>query len=127
MVFLDPVTGTAVPCGRDGQAPIQASHPSTLLITLTTLITLITLITPVHQGYVLKLPNKFLQQHGDKIRDGLVVLKCIAAIGRCAGLPLGMEGMPTNMVSMAKAWVEEGVLPEASGISGSCFPRAMAA
>ena len=59
--------------------------------------------------------------------DGLVVLKCIAAIGRCAGLPLGMEGMPTNMVSMAKAWVEEGVLPEASGISGSCFPRAMAA
>ena len=86
MVFLDPVTGTAVPCGRDGQAPIQASHPSPLLITLTTL------ITPVHQGYVLKLPNKFLQQHGDKIRDGLVVLKCIAAIGRCRVRPSIIHG-----------------------------------
>ena len=101
MTFLDPVTGTAVPCGRDGQAPIQASHPSPLLITLATLITLITLITPVHQGYVLKLPSKFLQQHGGKIRDGLTVLKCIAAIGKCAGLPLGLEGMPRNVGSMA--------------------------
>ena len=55
----------------------------------------------MHQGYVLKLPNKFLQQHGGKIRDGLTVLKCIAAIGKCAGLPLGLEGMPRNVVSMA--------------------------
>ena len=55
----------------------------------------------MHQGYVLKLPNKFLQQHGGKIRDGLTVLKCIAAIGKCAGLPLSLEGMPRNVVSMA--------------------------
>jgi len=27
---------------------------------------------------VLKLPNKFLQQHGSKIRDGLAVLKLVA-------------------------------------------------
>ena len=47
----------------------------------------------MHQGYVLKLPNKFLQQHGGKIRDGLTVLKCMAAIGKCAGLPLSLEGM----------------------------------
>ena len=55
----------------------------------------------MHQGYVLKLPSKFLQQHGGKIRDGLTVLKCIAAIGQCAGLPLRLEGMPRNVVSMA--------------------------
>lgn len=55
----------------------------------------------MHQGYVLKLPNKFLQQHGGKIRDGLTVLKCMAAIGKCAGLPLSLEGMPRNVVSMA--------------------------
>ena len=42
-----------------------------------------------------------VQQHGGKIRDGLTVLKCIAAIGHCAGLPLGLEGMPRNVVSMA--------------------------
>ena len=48
LIFLDPVTGTAVPCGPDGQ------------------------------GYVLKLPNKFLQQHGSKIRDGLIVLKLVS-------------------------------------------------
>ena len=57
--------------------------------------------THMHQGYVLKLPSKFLQQHGGKIRDGLTVLKCIAAIGQCAGLPLRLEGMPRNVVSMA--------------------------
>ena len=43
LIFLDPVTGTAVPCGPDGQ------------------------------GYVLKLPSHFLRQHGSKIRDGLIV------------------------------------------------------
>lgn len=48
LIFLDPVTGTAVPCGPDGQ------------------------------GYVLKLPSKFLQQHGSKIRDGLIVLKLVS-------------------------------------------------
>ena len=48
LAFLDPVTGTAVPCGPDGQ------------------------------GYVLKLPSKFLQQHGSKIRDGLIVLKLVS-------------------------------------------------
>ena len=55
----------------------------------------------MHQGYVLKLPSKFLQQHGGKIRDGLTVLKCLAALGKCAGLPLGLEGMPRTVVSMA--------------------------
>ena len=48
LIFLDPVTGTAVPCGPDGQ------------------------------GYVLKLPSHFLQQHGSKIRDGLIVLKLVS-------------------------------------------------
>ena len=48
LTFLDPVTGTAVPCGPDGQ------------------------------GYVLKLPSHFLQQHGSKIRDGLIVLKLVS-------------------------------------------------
>ena len=94
MTFLDPVTGTAVPCGRDGQAPSQLLyHPFH--------ITLTTHMHHMHQGYVLKLPSKFLQQHGGKIRDGLTVLKCIAAIGQCAGLPLCLEGMPRNVVSMA--------------------------
>lgn len=78
LTFLDPVTGTAVPCGRDGQAPSQLLyHPFH--------ITLTTHMHHMHQGYVLKLPSKFLQQHGGKIRDGLTVLKCIAAIGQCAG------------------------------------------
>ena len=94
MTFLDPVTGTAVPCGRDGQAPSQLPyHPFP--------VTHMSYTTHMHQGYVLKLPSKFLQQHGGKIRDGLTVLKCIAAIGHCAGLPLGLEGMPRNVVSMA--------------------------
>jgi hypothetical protein len=73
LTFLDPVTGTAVPCGSDGK------------------------------GYVLKLPSKFLQQHGGKIRDGLVVLKLIAGLGKCAGLPLSLEGMSTQVVSMEEA------------------------
>merc|ERR1719389_1068411 len=73
LIFLDPVTGTAVPCGPDGQ------------------------------GYVLKLPSHFLQQHGSKIRDGLIVLKLVAGLGRCAGLPLDLGGMPTEVVSMEEA------------------------
>jgi hypothetical protein len=73
LTFLDPVTGTAVPCGSDGQ------------------------------GYVLKLPSKFLQQHGSKIRDGLTVLKLVAGLGKCAGLPLDLGGMPTEVVSMEEA------------------------
>ena len=32
---------------------------------------------PPSQGYVLKLPNTFLLQHGSKIRDGLLVLKLV--------------------------------------------------
>merc|ERR1719424_191588 len=52
LIFLDPVTGTAVPCGSDGQ------------------------------GYVLKL---------------------VAGLGKCAGLPLDLEGMPTEVVSMEEA------------------------
>merc|ERR1719201_2626276 len=53
LTFLDPVTGTAVPCGPDGE------------------------------GYVLKLPSHFLQQHGRKLRDGLIVLKLVAGPGKC--------------------------------------------
>merc|ERR1712118_149092 len=73
LTFLDPVTGTAVPCGTDGQ------------------------------GYVLKLPSHFLRQHGSKIRDGLAVLKLVAGLGKCAGLPLDLGGMPTEVVSMEEA------------------------
>ena len=51
---------------------------------------------------MLKLPSKFLQQHGSKIRDGLTVLKLVASLGRCAGLPLDLGGMPTEVVSMAQ-------------------------
>jgi len=77
---------------------------------------------------VLKLPSKFLQQHGSKIRDGLAVLKLVsptpnpnlnpnpnstlnnrdpipnqvAGLGKCAGLPLDLGGMPTEVVSMAR-------------------------
>ena len=36
-----------------------------------------TTIPPRAQGYVLKLPSQFLQQHGSKIRDGLTVLKLV--------------------------------------------------
>ena len=52
---------------------------------------------------MLKLPNKFLQQHGSKIRDGLAVLKLVAGLGRCAGLPLNLEGLPKQVVSMEEA------------------------
>ena len=72
----------------------------------------------MHQGYVLKLPSKFLQQHGGKIRDGLTVLKCIAAIGQCAGLPLRLEGMPRNVVSMAFGFGQRS-RQEASDLSGN--------
>jgi hypothetical protein len=51
---------------------------------------------------VLSLPSKFLQQHGGKIRDGLIVLKLVAGLGKIAGLPLSLEGMPTEVVSMAR-------------------------
>ena len=80
---------------------------------------------PPPQGYVLKLPNTFLLQHGSKIRDGLLVLKLVrpnpnphlslapslhphpnpnqvAGLGRCAGLPLNLSGMPYEVVSMAR-------------------------
>jgi hypothetical protein len=73
LIFLDPITGTAVPCGTDGQ------------------------------GYVLKLPSKFLQQHGSKIRDGLAVLKLVAGLGKCAGLPINLDGLPKEVVSMEEA------------------------
>ena len=96
LIFLDPVSGTAVPCGEDGQ------------------------------GYVLTLPSKFLQQHGDKIRDGLTVLKWVVSLGRCAGLPLPcLQGMPTQVVSMANGWVEEsrlGTAPPAFR-APTCLPR----
>ncbi len=114
--------------------------------------------TPPPQGYVLKLPNTFLLQHGSKIHDGLIVLKLVspnpnpnpnpnsnpspnpnpspspnpgptpnltqnlnlnlqlhpypnptpnpnqvAGLGRCAGLPLNLSGMPYEVVSMARA------------------------
>ena len=51
---------------------------------------------------MLSLPSKFLQQHGGKIRDGLIVLKLVAGLGKIAGLPLSLEGMPTEVVSMAR-------------------------
>ena len=51
---------------------------------------------------MLSLPSKFLQQHGGKIRDGLIVLKLVAGLGKIAGLPLNLEGMPIEAVSMAQ-------------------------
>ena len=110
LTFLDPVTGTAVPCGSDGQAhffhhtlarPSQpprpnnshctrpqdpqhwcvvtpTPHPRPCVPTLYHHYT--TTIPPRTQGYVLKLPSKFLQQHGSKIRDGLTVLKLVSPI-----------------------------------------------
>ena len=52
---------------------------------------------------MLKLPSKFLQQHGSKIRDGLAVLKLVAGLGKCAGLPLSLDGLPKEVVSMEEA------------------------
>ena len=75
LIFLDPVTGAAAPCGKDGQ------------------------------GYVLKLPSEFLVAHGKQISDGLKIVKLALALGKVTGiLPPGAgNGMPTEVISKAEA------------------------
>ena len=75
LVFLDPVTGAAAKCGKDGL------------------------------GYVLKLPNEFLAKHGKQIKDGITVVKLAIALGRCTGLPIFdlASGLPTEVVTKAEA------------------------
>jgi len=90
LVFLDPVTGAAVPCGKDGQ------------------------------GYVLTLPSEFLAAHAKHIKDGLKIVKLALALGRCAGLPLPEAGcgLPTEVISKAEALaVQQFELLLASGAS----------
>ena len=57
LIFLDPVTGSAVPCGID------------------------------ERGYILSLPSDFLMKHGSRIQDGLKVVKFLLTLGKCTGLP----------------------------------------
>ena len=58
LVFLDPVTGSAVPTGKNGK------------------------------GYELKMPADWLLKHGKKLESGLAIVKFGLAVGRLAGLPL---------------------------------------
>ena len=77
LVFLDPVTGSAVPCGADGK------------------------------GYVLTLPSDFLRKHAAKLSDGLKVVKLVLAIGGCSGLPGPWfdlcSGLSTEVISKEEA------------------------
>ena len=77
LVFLDPVTGSAVPCGADGK------------------------------GYVLALPSDFLRKHAAKLSDGLKVVKLVLAIGGCSGLPGPWfdlcSGLSTEVISKEEA------------------------
>jgi len=74
LVFLDPVTGMAVPSGPEGD------------------------------GYRLELPIKWLVENKKKIDDGLKVVKLLAAAGRVSGLPLPQTRcLPSELVSKAEA------------------------
>lgn len=73
LVFLDPVTGYASHCGKDGQ------------------------------GYKLELPKKWLVENRATISAGLKVVKVCAAAGRLLGLPLpSAAGLPSQAVSKAE-------------------------
>lgn len=69
LVFLDSVTGTAVPCGPDGS------------------------------GYRVSLPKQWLIDHGPRIRDGLRVVKLALLSGKIAGLPIDGSCLPKEVVS----------------------------
>ena len=74
LVFLDPVTGMAVPSGPEGD------------------------------GYRLELPIKWLVENKKKIDDGLKVVKLLTAAGRVSGLPLPhTRCLPSELVSKAEA------------------------
>ena len=73
LVFLDPVTGCAVPCGPDGD------------------------------GYKLEMPKKWLVENRKIISAGLRIVKMTAAAGCVAGLPLqSVKGLPSQAVSKAE-------------------------
>ena len=70
LVFLDPVTGCAVPSGPGGD------------------------------GYQLTLPSSWLIEHRKAIADGIKVCKVAVAMGRAVGLPLpGTSALPSEVVS----------------------------
>ena len=70
LVFLDPVTGCAVPSGPGGD------------------------------GYLLTLPGSWLIEHRNAIADGIKVFKVAVAMGRAVGLPLpGTDDLPSEVVS----------------------------
>ena len=70
LVFLDPVTGCAVPSGPGGD------------------------------GYQLTLPSSWLIEHRKAIADGIKVFKVAVAMGRAVGLPLpGTDDLPSEVVS----------------------------
>ena len=70
LVFLDPVTGCAVPSGPEGD------------------------------GYHLTLASAWLVEHQKAIADGIKVFKAAVAVGRLVGLPLpGTDDLPSEVVS----------------------------
>jgi hypothetical protein len=70
LVFLDPVTGCAVPSGPEGD------------------------------GYQLTLPSTWLIEHRNAIADGIKVFKAAVAMGKAVGLPLpGTDALPKEVVS----------------------------
>jgi len=73
VVFLDPVTGCAVHCGRDGK------------------------------GYQVTLPSQWLVDNGPRIRDGLRVVNLLLGAGQLVGLPIGWDCLPTEVVSKREA------------------------
>ena len=73
LIFLDPVTGFVVPCGRDGK------------------------------GYQVTLPKHWLVEHGPRIRDGLRVAKLLLGAGQLAGLPIDSASLPTEVVGKREA------------------------
>ena len=94
LLFLDPVTGSAMRCGADGL------------------------------GYIVKLPSQFLLKHAAKLRDGLLVVKLLLSIGSCTGLPgpWAEELVPREVVSQQEALAVqafeallESAIPEAEG------------
>ena len=73
LVFLDPVTGCATSCGREGK------------------------------GYLLELPKKWIVDNYRFINDGMKVVKLAAANGTLVGLPLlECLGLPSQVVSKAE-------------------------
>ena len=80
LVFLDPVTGCAVPSGPEGD------------------------------GYQLTLPSTWLVEHRNAIADGIKVFKAAVAMGKAVGLPLpGTDALPKEVVSKQELEAVEAV------------------